>query len=246
MTGKNQGNLSKMIIFLRSLLFNIFFPLWTILISLFFYPYILFARPKSIAIVGYIWALVSIKALDILCGLKLEVRGEEYIPEMPFIVGAKHQSDLDTIAFHIILKKPVYVLKQELLKLPLFGTYLSKMGMVIIDRAGGMASLKSMIKDARNRIEDQRPVIIFPEGTRAKVGTTNTYHPGIAALYSACDCKILPVALNTGKFWSKGSFIKKPGVFVIEFLPPINPGLKKDEFMSVLQEQIETSATKLL
>jgi 1-acyl-sn-glycerol-3-phosphate acyltransferase len=235
-----------MIIWLRSLLFNIFFPLWTILISLFFYPYILFAGAKSIAIVGYIWALVAIKALDILCDLKLEVRGEENIPLMPFIIGAKHQSDLETIAFHIILQKPVYILKQELLKLPLFGTYLFKMGMIIINRAGGMNSLKSMIKDTQNRLEDQRPVIIFPEGTRTKIGTSNHYHPGIAALYSSCDCPIVPVAINTGKFWSKGSFIKKPGTYIIEFLAPIEPGLKKDQFITLLNEKIETASTRLL
>lgn len=239
-----------MIIWLRSLLFNIFFPLWTAVVACFFYPFILFAKPKSIAIVGYIWGLVTIKILDVLCDLKLSVRGLEHIPNEPCIVASKHQSDLETIAFHIILKKPVYILKQELLKIPLFGKYLSKMGMISIDREGGMNAIKSMIKGSRHHLNDQRSVIIFPEGTRTAIDDNSNYHPGVHALYNSCDCQILPVALNTGKFWPKGSFIKNPGVFVIEFLPPIamkiKSNLKKDDFMNLIYDKIETKSKKLL
>ena len=232
--------------FLRSSLFNIFFPLWTLFIALFFYPAMLISSPRTVAIIGFIWAKISIISLNLLCGLKLEVRGLEHIPSMPFIVAAKHQSDLETIAFHIILEKPVYILKKELLKIPFFGSYLTNMGMISIDRNGGMSTLKSMLKDVQNRTEDERPVIIFPEGTRTEAGTSGHYHPGIAAIYSTGKYKILPVALNTGKFWAKGNFIKKSGTYVIEFLPHIEPGMDKKEFMSLLATRIEENSNKLL
>jgi 1-acyl-sn-glycerol-3-phosphate acyltransferase len=202
--------------------------------------------PKKVAIVGKIWAEVTIFALNVICNLKLKVKGQENIPIMPFIVASKHQSDLETIVFHAILNKPVYVLKKELVKIPFFGIYLVKMGMIIIDRAGKMNALKAMLAATKLTIEDNRPVIIFPEGTRAKPNTEVSYHPGITALYNSEKYKILPVALNTGVFWAKNSFIKYPGTFTIEFLPCINPGLKKEEFNEILKSRIETASRNLI
>ncbi len=236
-----------MFLFINSLLFNFFFFLWTFLVCVFCYPLLFILGAKKIALIGWLWGKVSVWLLHLFCFLKLEIRGLEHLPSKPFIVAAKHQSDLETIAFHVILNKPVYVLKKELLSLPLFGTYLTKMGMIAIDRAGGMSALKDMLKKvATTTLEAQRPVVIFPQGTRTDIGQQAPYQVGISALYNTGNYHVVPVALNTGKFWAKGGFIKKPGTYVIEFLPPIAPGLAKEEFMQKLETQIETSSAALL
>lgn len=231
-------------IFIRSLIFNIFFVIWTILISIVCSPILLFS-PSKVAIVGLIWSRATITALRIICNLNLIIKGQHNIPAMPFIVASKHQSDLETIVFHSLLNKPVYILKKELVKIPFFGIYLVKMGMIIIDRAGKMNALKFMINQTDKTISDNRPVIIFPEGTRTKPGERVEYHPGITALYNQGKYKVLPVALNTGVFWPKGSFIKKPGNYVIEFLPIIEPGLSKEQFMQTLKHNIEDASSNL-
>jgi 1-acyl-sn-glycerol-3-phosphate acyltransferase len=119
--------------------------------------------------------------------------------------------------------------------------------MIAIDRAGGMGALKDMLKKvAATTLEAQRPVVIFPQGTRTLIGQQAPYQVGISALYNTGNYYVVPVALNTGKFWAKGGFVKKPGTYVIEFLPSIAPGLAKEEFMRKLETQIETASAALL
>jgi 1-acyl-sn-glycerol-3-phosphate acyltransferase len=232
-------------IILRSLLFNLFFPLWTLLVTLVCIP-LLFGPQRTVAIAGYIWSLGTVAALRLFCGIRMEVRGREHLPDYPFIVASKHQSAFETVVFHQILHCPVYVLKQELLRIPFFGRYLRYMGMIAIDRSGKASALKELIRQSNKTLADKRPVIIFPEGTRIAPHERVEYHPGIAALYSQNHAPIVPTALNSGLLWGKSSFIKKPGTITIQFLPPIYPGLKRDDFMRTLEEQIETATARLL
>jgi 1-acyl-sn-glycerol-3-phosphate acyltransferase len=170
----------------------------------------------------------------------------ENIPSTACIIASKHLSALETLTFHYIFYQPVYILKQELTKLPLCGMYFIKMGMVIVDRKAGASALKKMLRDSIAKLQSGKNIIIFPEGTRTLIGQRLPYQTGIAALYSQANVPVVPTALNTGLFWSKKSFYIKPGTYIIEFLPPIYPGLNKTELMTTLEEKIETGSEKLI
>ena len=141
--------------------------------------------------------------------------------------------------FYKLVDFPVFILKKELTKLPLYGEYLKAMDSIAIDRDAGAKALVSMVNDTKDRLAKGRTVIIFPEGTRVKAGEKGIYQSGISALYSRCEIEVVPVALNSGKFWGKNSFIKRPGKITIEFLPAIEPGLRRDQFMEILEKTIE-------
>lgn len=230
---------------IRSALFNLCYVLWTLLVGVLFLPIVFFPTAIIILVVGKIWAKGLYFFLRLFCNLKLDLRGIANRTNHPAIYASKHQSALETIMFHILIKKPVYILKQELLNIPVFGFYLKKMGMIAIDRNGGMKSLKLMLKQVEEKISQGYSIIIFPEGTRTSPGETVEYNAGITAIYNLKAAEIIPVALNTGKYWSKNSFVKKPGKFVIEFLPAISNQLDKKEFLAELQKQIETKSNEL-
>ena len=231
-------------ILVRSTLFNIFFPLWTFFVTIIGFP-LLFGDHRLVAIAGKIWSRGTMLGLHLLCGIRLQVKGREHLPPYPFIVACKHQSAFETIIFHQILDCPVYVLKKELLRIPFFGSYLKRMGMIAVDRSGKAAALKDLIRQSNLTLEEKRPIILFPEGTRTALHQRLPYHPGIAAIYSQNKAPVVPTALNSGLLWGKSQFIKKPGVITIEFLPPIYPGLKREEFMQTLEEAIETASQRL-
>src|SRR5690606_21388864 len=149
-----------------------------------------------------------------------------------FIVAAKHQSAWDTMAFYWVLDDAAYVLKKELLSIPLYGWCARKARMIGVDRSGGAKALRAMVEQAQNCLAEGRPIVIFPEGTRTAPGRRSAYHPGIAALYTRLGVPVVPVALNSGLFWGRRSFIKQPGRIVVQFLPPIPPGLERRAFMT--------------
>lgn len=231
-------------IFLRSLIFNLLFFLWAMLSSLLFAPLFLMSSEASLA-AGRPWAVVTLWLARIICGVKYDIRGKEFISDTPVLYASKHQSAWDTMIFWVLLTRPTYVLKRELLRIPLWGWYLWRMRMIAIDRSAGGAGLKDMLRQAKTAITT-RPIIIFPEGTRKKPGSPPDYHPGVIALYSSLKVPVIPVALNSGLYWGKNAFIKRPGTIIIEFLPPIAPGLGKEEFMAKVQGEIETASKKLL
>lgn len=231
---------------IRSLFFNLFYLSWTLLIGIIFLPIVFFPTHIIILVVGKIWAKGLYLLLKLFCNLKLEARGLNNLSKKPAIFASKHQSALETFMFHLLIHKPVFILKQELLDIPVFGYYLKKMGMIAIDRNGGMKSLKFLLKQVEEKIEQGYSIIIFPEGTRTLPGENVTYNAGIAAIYNIKAANIIPVALNTGCFWPKDSFLKKPGKFTIEFLKPISNELNKKEFMKELEDQIESRSKELL
>ena len=147
--------------------------------------------------------------------------------------------------FPLLLDKPAYVLKRELIRVPLFGSYLKQCGMIPVDREGGGAALKQLLRAARTAVAQGRSILIYPEGTRTPPGERRPYHPGVAALYGDLGVPVVPVALNSGLFWGRRAFHKKPGTITIEFLPPIAPGLPRREFMRELQERMEGASQRL-
>ena len=232
---------------IRSLLFNFCYIFWTLLIGMiFFLPAIFLPTHITILVVGKIWAQGLYFFLRLFCRLELQAEGWNDIPKQPVIFASKHQSALETFMFHILIHKPVFVLKQELLNIPVFGYYLKKMGMIAIDRNGGIKSLKHLLQQVQEKINLGYSVIIFPEGTRTQPGQHTEYNPGITAIYNLKVAPVVPIALNTGYFWPKNSFLKKPGKFTIAFLPALSNDLNKKEFMKELQSQIETKSNELL
>lgn len=229
----------------RSALFNISFILWTLIIGGLGLPFS-FAHSTLANRVARTWAIGSIWLLRVLCDIRFEVRGRENIPTGPAIIASKHQSAWDTAIFWQFLDKPAFVLKRELIYIPVFGWQLVLLKGIYIDRSAGAGAIKRMLRQARDRVAQGFSIVIFPEGTRTQPGATAVYHPGVAALYNNLQLPVVPVALNSGQHWSRKAFLKRPGVITIEFLPHIQPGLKGRDFLATLQERIETASTKLL
>ncbi|MEQ1706014.1 MAG: lysophospholipid acyltransferase family protein [Rickettsiales bacterium] len=236
----------KITIFLliRSIAFNIAFFAWAFISAILFIP--LFATSSRASLhAGKPWADISLLLARIFCGIKYEVRGRENIQNTPVIYASKHQSAWDTIIFLNLFPNVAYVLKKELLRLPFWGWYLWRMKMIAIDRSAGASSIKQLIRDGKAVLAEGRPIVIFPEGTRTKPGAAPDYQSGITAMYSSLSVSVVPIALNSGKYWGKNAFFKTPGTIIIEFLPPIPAGLPKKEFIERLQEAIETASGKL-
>jgi len=229
---------------LRSLVFNALFFGWTAVILLICAPALPFGV-AAVHAVGRAWVRVTLILLLLTVGLRHRLVGLENLPKGPAIIAPKHQSTWDTLVFALPLNLPAYVLKRELLAIPLFGLYLRCAGMIAVDRAGGGAALKSMVAAARAAVAAGRHLLIYPEGTRTAPGQRRPYHPGVAALYGQLDLPVVPVALNSGLFWGRRAFMKRPGIITVEFLPAIPPGLSRREFMTELERRIETASDRL-
>lgn len=230
---------------LRSLLFQAYFWIVTALMNLAFVPGLLFDR--MVIVRGQtMWAKLVLWGLRAICGIRMEVRGARVPVTGPAIIASKHMSAWDTIIVHVVFDDPAVVIKKELMKIPIYSNYCRRSGMIPVDREAGAAALKELVREAKLRIADSRPVIIYPEGTRVAPGATPDYKPGVAALYSQLGVPCIPVALNSGLFWPRGSTDRAPGTIVLEFLDPIPPGLKRGEFMQRLETAIETATDRLL
>lgn len=233
-------------IFLRSLLFNGLFYAWTTLLALAYMP-LLLLPPVYMWRAGRFWVRSVFFLLRVIVGLDWRVEGREHLTEGAALIASKHQSAWDTLVFVLLLDRPVYILKQELLQIPLFGAYLKHMGMIAIDRRGKARTLRSLQGQARERLSEGRPIIIFPEGTRTLPGQSHPYQPGVAALYKALEDKatLVPAALNSGLFWGRRSFFKRPGRITLRLLPHIPGGLSRHEVMKRLGESIEPASLEL-
>lgn len=231
-------------VLIRSLLFTLLLWLWTLVLgvgALFVVP-----LPRRAAYAyGVLWSRGVVWLLGAVIGLRHRVRGRERLPGAPVIYALKHQSAWETIAFLTIVPNVVGVLKRELLRIPIYGWYLLKIGSVPIDRTARGSALRGMLKRARHFVEGGSSIMIMPEGTRLAPGRSGRYHPGVAALYRHLDLPVVPVALNSGLFWGRRAVVKYPGTITLEFLEPIRPGLDKSAFMALLEERIETASERL-
>lgn len=230
---------------LRSGLFVALFYLWSAACALAILPLLLAPAHWMVAAWG-VWARGITVMLAVICGIRVELRGAQHMPKGAGLVAPKHQCMLDVFAQFQWLENSVFVMKKELMAIPFFGWYARKAGMIVVDREGGAAALKKMVAEATARFAKGRPVVIFPEGTRGEPGVAGDYKPGIAALYRELDVAAHPVATNSGVHWPAHGFIRRPGTIVFEYLEPIPPGLKRAEFMRLLQERVETASMRLL
>lgn len=205
----------------------------------------LFSRRLTIKTWNYFFIPLFVWALKVLAGIKIEIRGQQYINQNSGIYAGKHESAVETYVLTNYLKKATFVMKKELTYIPIFGWAQALYGMIPINRAAGAAAMKDMLRHAQDKIAEGRPIIIFPEGTRRKPGQNPAYKPGVALLYQHLNLPVTPIASNTGFFWAKSSFRRYSGTIIFEFLPPINPGLNKQEFMEKLQNSIEEKCQQL-
>ncbi len=227
-----------------SALFTTGFYTWSIILGLALIPTLVL--PRAVLRAGVrLWVRGIAVMLRTLAGVRVEIRGRENMPQGAAIVASKHQSEWEANVFNDILHDPVYIIKKELGRIPMYGFYARKMKMIFIDRAGRAKTMKRIIAQGRERAAQGRPLVIFPEGTRVGAGDRIPYQIGVAGLYAQLGLSVVPVVHNSGMHWPKKTFRKYPGAIVIEFLPAIPPGLPKREFMSRLETTMETAWERL-
>lgn len=230
---------------LRSLLFNLAFYVNLVLWMILALPTLVLPRRALLWIVKS-WARVNIVLMRHIAGITCEIRGRENLPPGPVLVAAKHQSTWDIFAMFLVCEDPCYVLKRELMWLPVFGWLAAKAQMIAVNRGARSRAMKQMKADGERELARGRQITIFPEGTRRAPGAEPAYKYGVVYLYSEFNVPCVPVALNSGHFWPRRQFIRQPGRLVMEILPAIPAGLDKTVFFDRLVQEIETASDRLL
>jgi 1-acyl-sn-glycerol-3-phosphate acyltransferase len=233
------------VVILRSVAFNILFYLNLLVYMLLATPCLLMRRHAVIAMAKS-WARTSLWLLRVVAGIDADFRGVEKIPKGPLIVAAKHQSFWETFALLTLFDDPTFILKRELMWIPVFGWFAWKAEMIPVDRGAGGSGLKAMTERARLELERGRQIVIFPEGTRRAPGAEPNYKFGVAHLYAETGVPCLPIALNSGLFWPRRSFRWFPGTIRVQILDTILPGLDKQVFAAKLREEIEAATAVLI
>jgi 1-acyl-sn-glycerol-3-phosphate acyltransferase len=234
------------VLWLRALAFNIFFFGWTALLAIAVIPAAPFMSAPGMRRFAGFWQRGIQGGLGLLVGLHYRVEGLEHLPSGPCIIASKHQSAWETLFFHTVRPDVIIGLKQELRRIPLFGWYLAIAQNVFVDRGGAAKALRSLIEGSKAAVAKGWSILIFPEGTRQVPGAPPDYKSGVAALYAALDIPVVPVALDSGLFWQRRSFVKRPGTITVAFLEPIPPGLDRRAFMRVLEDRIEDRMMQLV
>jgi 1-acyl-sn-glycerol-3-phosphate acyltransferase len=229
----------------RSLLFNLLFFGITFVVAIITIPTLVMPRRAALAMTQ-LWARLVIWALRWSVGVRVEIRGWENLPPGGVVIAAKHQSAFDTIIWLSLLHEPAYVMKKELLRIPLYGWHARKAGMIPVDREGGGAALRGMLRAATARVAAGRQVVIFPEGTRTPVGQRVSYQPGVVAIAAGTGAPVVPVATDSGRVWGRRHFLKRPGMIRISVLPPLPPGLNRAKLLAALELQIEAETDRLM
>jgi 1-acyl-sn-glycerol-3-phosphate acyltransferase len=232
------------LVIVRSILFNVLFYL-NLLLHMIVALATMVLPPRYLLAVAKSWARSSLWLLRVICGIGADFRGLEKIPPGGVIIAAKHQSLWETFALLPMVDDPVFILKRELMWIPLFGWFLWKSEMIPVDRGKGGSALAAMTERAKIDLQRGRQIIIFPEGTRRAPGAEPQYKYGVAHLYAETGVPCVPVALNSGLVWPRRSFRRFPGTVVVEILDPILPGLDKQAFAERLRTDIETATARL-
>ena len=224
---------------LRSLLFNLFLYTGIVVVFLIAIP-ALFLPAKITLLFGKLLGHYTVLVVRIFLNTKVEFKGIENIPKNEkYFVASAHQSMFETFALQSVLDYPVFILKKELLKIPLFGQYLKKIKSIeIIRDTTTKENLNFFDKVAKIVKNENRPLLIFPQGTRVKVEDRVPFKKGVGRIYEALNISCVPIALNSGKVWPKNGIIKYPGKITVSFLEPIKPGLNKEEFIKNLEMKI--------
>lgn len=228
----------------RSLFFYVLFYMGTAFMLLVFLPTLLLSRPLFVprAFTGYTRFILKYVA-----GLDMEIDGANHIPaDNSFLIVSNHQSAWETLMFFTIFKDPVMILKKELLKIPFFGGFLLRTGMLAIDRKNAAGSFKALLRDIQQRLtEEQRPVCVFPEGTRKEPDNPGEFQKGIYLIYKHTKVPIVCVAHNAGLYWSPRRFLIRPGKVKVFIYQPLPPVLDEDTLKLVLPGMVHSKTKKL-
>lgn len=233
-------------LYIRSLAFNFVFYVSLVVQMIVWTPYYFLSPRHRAWIVPKFWARSSLWLQEKIAGTKSEITGTENLPAGSFILAPKHQSFWDAIAFFPYLRDPLYILKRELMWIPVFGWYVAKMKMIPVNRGKRSVALKAVVAATRKEMQNDRQLIIYPEGTRRAPGAEPAYKWGIAELYAALNMPVVPVAHVAGLYWPRRKFLRFPGTIKARFLPPIPAGLDKEEFMRRLVAETEAACDQYL
>jgi 1-acyl-sn-glycerol-3-phosphate acyltransferase len=229
----------------RSLCFNVGWYAGSAIIAVAGSPVLLLPR-RAVVAWARLWIAFVLAWLRITCRLDHRLTGLENLPRGPAIIACKHQSSWETMAFTLLFPEIAIVLKRELLFIPIVGWAMARAGNIAVARGDGASALRGLVKQAKQALAEGRSIVIFPEGTRVAPGDSRPYQVGVAALYRQLGVPVVPVALNSGVFWGRRKFIKRPGVITVQVLSPIAPGLSRNAFMTMLRDRIETATEKLM
>ncbi|HVC63115.1 MAG TPA: lysophospholipid acyltransferase family protein [Acetobacteraceae bacterium] len=222
---------------LRSALFNVFFFGATFVLTLAGTVARCLA-PHRVLGIAVAWARLVLWGARVICGIRWEVAGA--LPTGPALIAPHHESAFDTLVWLTLVPRPAYVMKQELLRIPLFGALTRAAGMIAVDRTGGARAMRELMRGAARAAAAQRQIVIFPEGTRAEPGTLLPLQPGVAALAASTGLPVIPVATDSGRCWGRRAFRKHPGVIHIVLLPPIAAGTRRQELLRRLDAALRT------
>ena len=231
---------------IRNLLFSIFFFVGIIIISIIFLPALLLPRKITLIggkLMGY-WAGFCLR---VFLSVKIIIKGREnIITNQKFFIAASHQSMFETFYLQTIFNSPVFILKKELLQIPIFGWYLKKIGSISIDRnkvtKDNLGFFDNIVKVISN---SKRPLIIFPQGTRVKPGETPSLKKGVAKIYEKIKIPCQPIAINSGLVWPKKGTKNANKTITISILPKIDNGLSRDDFLKILEEKIYSELNRI-
>jgi 1-acyl-sn-glycerol-3-phosphate acyltransferase len=231
--------------FIRSLFFNIFLYAGMVLIFILAIPTLILPA-KFTLYCGKFLAYYIILILKLFLNTKVVFHGLENLKKVEkFFIASAHQSMFETFVLQMPLNFPIFILKKELLRIPLFGWYLKKIGSIEIVRETTTKENLNFFDKIKTTIQkNNRPLLIFPQGTRVKFGERIPFKKGVGRIYDSLELPCIPIALNSGKIWPKNSFIKYPGNIHVSFLDPIKPGLEKSFFIKTLEEKIYTETEK--
>jgi 1-acyl-sn-glycerol-3-phosphate acyltransferase len=222
-------------IVLRSALFNMVFLAITFVVTL-LASMVRIVAPRHVLGVAMLWARLQMVAVRLICGIRLEVSGLEHIPPGAALIASRHQSAFDTFVWLTLLPRCCYVFKQELLRIPLFGPLIRVSGMIAVDRGAGAAAIRTLLREADRAVKEQRQIVIFPEGTRSEPDSPGTLQSGIAALASRTGLPVIPVSTDSGQFWGRRAFRKRPGTIRIVIGSPIPARTERKALMRALED----------
>jgi 1-acyl-sn-glycerol-3-phosphate acyltransferase len=230
---------------LRSILFTMAFYVTTALFLLL--GSWLLLGPRRWAMQGLrTHALACLWLLRHIAGTRMEVRGRQHVPDGACLIVSKHQSAWDTFALVPLFRDPAIVLKDELKWIPVYGWFCIKFEHILVKRDRAAVALKRLVEDAKARAAQGREIVIFPEGTRQQPGAAPDYKPGYVALYEGLGVTCVPLALNSGLYWPRRSFVRHPGTIIVEFLEPIPAGLPRKAFKAELERRLEAASGRLI
>ena len=228
---------------LRSAVFNVYFFAATFVLTVLHGTWMRIVAPERVLDVARLWGRVVVGGLRVICGVRLEVFGMEHLAgDGPRLIASRHQSAFDTVVWLTLVPRCCYVLKRELLRIPLMGRLITLAGMIAVDRSGGSAAMRGLMREGDRAVRENRQIVIFPEGTRAEPGSLLPLQPGVAALAARTRLPVIPVVTDSGHCWGRRAFHKRPGTIHIRVLEPIPAGLGREELMRRLEIALNTDA----